>query len=178
MKQRAFTLMELMIVIVIIGILSAVGMVMFGGQSEKAKAAVVQANYKMTVKRVALIIFECNLNGFVMLMSGDYNNTDNTSEFTTNCYGNNKYYFFGSYVKNDFRNREFKNPYADASDHHSSSYGHYHLPCSAADGGATSNIGKIYIEAYEQWDYVTVCTCFKKPCKDSSNRLENKIYLF
>ena len=172
MKQRAFTLMELMIVIVIIGILSTVGMVMFGGQSEKAKAAVVQANYKMTVKRVALIIFECNLNGFVMLMKGDYYNTDNTSEFPTDCYGNNKYYFFGSYVKNDFRNREFKNPYADASDI-PSSYGHYHNPCSAASSG----LGKIYIEAYEQWDYVTVCTCFKVPCTDRSNRLEKKIYL-
>ena len=40
MKQKGFTLMELMIVIVIIGILSAVGMVMFGGQAEKAKIAV------------------------------------------------------------------------------------------------------------------------------------------
>ena len=34
---KAFTLMELMIVIVIIGILAAVGMVTFGGQAGKAK---------------------------------------------------------------------------------------------------------------------------------------------
>ena len=47
MKQRAFTLMELMIVIVIIGILSAIGMVMFGGQAEKAKIAAVKTNFKM-----------------------------------------------------------------------------------------------------------------------------------
>jgi len=46
MKQKAFTLMELMIVIVIIGILSAVGMVMFGGQSEKAKIAAAKTNLK------------------------------------------------------------------------------------------------------------------------------------
>tara|TARA_B100001996_G_scaffold337415_1_gene289265 strand:+ start:469 stop:1014 length:546 start_codon:yes stop_codon:yes gene_type:complete len=50
MKQKAFTLMELMIVIVIIGILAAVGMVMFGGQSEKAKIAVSQANLKKISK--------------------------------------------------------------------------------------------------------------------------------
>ncbi len=42
MVNKGFTLMELMIVIVIIGILSAIGMVMFGGQSEKAKIAVVK----------------------------------------------------------------------------------------------------------------------------------------
>ena len=41
--KQAFTLMELMIVIVIIGILAAVGMVMFGGQSEKAKKNVAEA---------------------------------------------------------------------------------------------------------------------------------------
>jgi len=35
--------MELMIVIVIIGILSAVGMVMFGGQAEKAKKIVTES---------------------------------------------------------------------------------------------------------------------------------------
>ena len=49
MKQQAFTLMELMIVIVIIGILSAVGMVMFGGQSEKAKKAVAAKNYRQII---------------------------------------------------------------------------------------------------------------------------------
>ena len=172
MNRKAFTLIELLVVVAIIGILAAVGVVAYNGYTGAAKRNVTIANHKMTVKRVALIIFECNLNGFVMLMKGDYYNTDNTSEFPTDCYGNNKYYFFGSYVKNDFRNREFKNPYADASDI-PSSYGHYHNPCSAASSG----LGKIYIEAYEEWDYVTVCTCFKEPCKDRSNRLEKKIYL-
>ena len=50
MKQRAFTLMELMIVIVIIGILSAVGMVMFGGQSEKAKRVATISNHNNLAK--------------------------------------------------------------------------------------------------------------------------------
>jgi type IV pilus assembly protein PilA len=49
MKQRAFTLMELMIVIVIIGILATVGMVMFGGQSEKAKKTVAAKNYRQII---------------------------------------------------------------------------------------------------------------------------------
>ena len=46
--------MELMIVIVIIGILSAVGMVMFGGQAEKAKIAASKANLKTISKWLAV----------------------------------------------------------------------------------------------------------------------------
>ena len=58
--KQAFTLMELMIVIVIIGILSAVGMVMFGGQAEKAKIAASKANYKSLIKYVQMELFQCN----------------------------------------------------------------------------------------------------------------------
>ena len=54
MTNKAFTLMELMIVIVIIGILSTVGMVMFGGQSEKAKIAASKANLKTISKWLAV----------------------------------------------------------------------------------------------------------------------------
>ena len=59
MNRRAFTLMELMIVIVIIGILSAVGMVMFGGQSEKAKIAVVKHNLKLVKKSIYYELMRC-----------------------------------------------------------------------------------------------------------------------
>ena len=61
MKQKAFTLMELMIVIVIIGILSAVGMVMFGGLSEKAKRNVTIANHNTLKKWVQLQIMKCEI---------------------------------------------------------------------------------------------------------------------
>ena len=50
-----------MIVIVIIGILAAVGMVMFGGQSEKAKIAATKANHKTVVKFIAHEIMKCSL---------------------------------------------------------------------------------------------------------------------
>ena len=61
MKQKAFTLMELMIVIVIIGILSTVGMVMFGGQSEKAKIAVMKTHHDNVVKTITFEMFKCTL---------------------------------------------------------------------------------------------------------------------
>ena len=68
-KRRAFTLMELMIVIVIIGILSTVGMVMFGGQAEKAKIAATKAIHVQTVKYIAYEIQRCNL-GYLKFMNG------------------------------------------------------------------------------------------------------------
>ena len=61
MKQKAFTLMELMIVIVIIGILSTVGMVMFGGQSDKAKIAVMKTHHDNVVKIITSELMKCQL---------------------------------------------------------------------------------------------------------------------
>ena len=61
MKQNAFTLMELMIVIVIIGILATVGMVMFGGQAEKAKIAAIKAQHSMIKKYISAEILKCEL---------------------------------------------------------------------------------------------------------------------
>ena len=70
MKQKAFTLIELMIVIVIIGILSAVGMVMFGGQSEKAKIAAAKSNHKSVVKYISAEVMKCEL-GETSVMDGE-----------------------------------------------------------------------------------------------------------
>ena len=61
MKQKAFTLMELMIVLVIIGIMSAVGIVMFGGQVEKAKIAVTKANFRNVHKFLVVEFFKCQI---------------------------------------------------------------------------------------------------------------------
>ena len=53
--------MELMIVIVIIGILSTVGMVMFGGQSEKAMIAVMKTKHDNVVNTITFELFKCRL---------------------------------------------------------------------------------------------------------------------
>ena len=52
--------MELMIVIVIIGILAAVGMVTFGGQAEKAKIAASKTNFKNAIKWIRVELIQCN----------------------------------------------------------------------------------------------------------------------
>ena len=79
MKQRAFTLMELMIVIVIIGILSAVGMVMFGGQATEAKLAVAKSNQKMIIKYIMSENTKCEL-GKTSVMDGNLNCSNRTTK--------------------------------------------------------------------------------------------------
>ena len=59
--KRAFTLMELMIVIVIIGILATVGMVMFGGQAEKAKIASTKSIHKQVVTYITIEMMNCSM---------------------------------------------------------------------------------------------------------------------
>ena len=71
-NYQAFTLMELMIVIVIIGILSAIGMVMFGGQAEKAKIAVAKSNHKSATKYIKIEVMKCDL-GETSVMEGNLN---------------------------------------------------------------------------------------------------------
>ena len=61
MNHRAFTLMELMIVIVIIGILATVGMVMFGGQAEKAKIASTKSIHKQVATYITVEMMNCSM---------------------------------------------------------------------------------------------------------------------
>jgi len=63
MKQNAFTLMELMIVIVIIGILAAVGVVAFNGYIAVAKNAVIKSNHQEVLEIIQLDIAQCYLLG-------------------------------------------------------------------------------------------------------------------
>ena len=58
---KAFTLMELMIVIVIIGILAAVGMVTFGGQAGKAKIASTKSIHKQVVTYITVEMMNCSM---------------------------------------------------------------------------------------------------------------------
>ena len=69
MKQKAFTLMELMIVIVIIGILSTVGMVVFTNQAKKAKIASTKAIHKQVVTYITVEMMSCSM-GDERIMGG------------------------------------------------------------------------------------------------------------
>ena len=66
-NNKAFTLMELMIVIVIIGILAAIGLTVFGGQAEKAKIAATKANHKTINKFISVQLMNCDLGSELIL---------------------------------------------------------------------------------------------------------------
>ena len=152
MKQNAFTLMELMIVIVIIGILSAVGMVMFGGQAEKAKIAASKANHKSATKYIKIEVMKCDL-GETSVMEGNLT-----------CAGRSHQKVIDAIVKSL---SDFKNPYGKGSQAANDT--------AVTDGGGWSNdydIGYIRLQVWA--DYVIgVGTCYAIPCNDSKNKFLN-----
>ena len=155
MKQRAFTLMELMIVIVIIGILSAVGMVMFGGQAEKAKIAASKANHKSVIKYITYEVMQCNM-GETTVMEGNLT-----------CSGRTRQSVMDATVK---ALSDLKNPFVTTATGDvvvQSGWCKY-----ATNGG---QVGYVWVNGRDSMDHVTVCTCTKIPC-NGSNVSEKKIY--
>ena len=62
-KNSAFTLIELLIVVAIIGILAGVGIPMYNGYMAEAKKAVVEQNFDTVVNWIQLDAMKCMLNG-------------------------------------------------------------------------------------------------------------------
>ena len=167
MDKKAFTLIELLVVVAIIGILAAVGVTTFGGFQEKAKVSATKNNHKTAVKKAALIISECGIDGSVQMMS----KIRNTTKYSITCYGN-QFTFFGDYFINDMDNGgRWKNPFK-ASGNRVQQPGW----CSNASSG-DANVGFIWINSRTGWDNVTICTCFETPCSEATNRLEDKLII-
>ena len=111
MKHRAFSLMELMIVIVIIGILSAVGMVMFSDSAEKAKIAVAKANHQQVVRFIAYELMQCQMGETYFMVGttkygGNYRVKCETNPNTLAASARNAIYNSASY-KNPWKPSEF-----------------------------------------------------------------------
>ena len=61
MKQKGFTLIELLVVVAIIGILAAVGVVVFNGYVERSKDKVLKQNHDIVVKFLYTKKLDCDL---------------------------------------------------------------------------------------------------------------------
>ena len=154
MNHRAFTLMELMIVIVIIGILSAVGMVMFGGQSEKAKIAAAKSNHKSVVKYISVEVMKCEL-GETSVMDGELlcSNANIGIKIAEAALRN----------ANTSKTLSFKNPYDTKVLALRKQSGH--------TTGADADVGYINVGGHNTIPLVQVYGCVALKCDPTPNRI-------
>ena len=152
--------MELMIVIVIIGILSAVGMVMFGGQAEKAKIAAVKTNFKMVKKYVSVELMKCQMGDeYIFIDSGKYkmscSDVQNVARFTAAIAFDPSLRFLNP-IDNGVWNRDSQ--IAVRNDVYKGS--------SIPD----NMIGYIFLNFKSTWP-ASMRSCFATPCSSSDNVL-------
>ena len=140
--------MELMIVIVIIGILATVGMVMFGGQAEKAKIASTKSIHKQVVTFITVEMMNCSM-GDTKTMGG-----------SLTCSGRTPMSVISATVNSQ---TEHKNPYQPTV-------------TAVSQGGqntATGDAGFIRLGVSGQ--NIEVKSCHTQPCSAADERDEKTI---
>ena len=165
MKQRAFTLMELMIVIVIIGILAAVGMDTFGGQSEKAKIAARKSNFNMVVKYIHVELMQCDLGNEYFFNDADkYKLICGTGQHSAGSVSSSTMYMLDSREKGFMDKSVSTNKGSNVMIH--DRWRGQSIP--------DDHLGHIIINS-QSWPMI-IRSCFKTPCSDTKNFLSEKIY--
>ena len=160
MKHQAFTLMELMIVIVIIGILAAGSLVIFGDKGEKAKIAVTKANHKSVIKYITYEVMQCNM-GETTVMEGNLT-----------CSGRTRQSVIDATVKTL---SDFKNPYGEPN-----KGVHDKDDKAVTDGGSYSSDhggGYVRLQTFSA-KVIRIGTCYAIPCwvnKNNYNYFESDV---
>ena len=161
MKQKGFTLIELLVVVAIIGILAAVGVVAYNGYTGAAKASATKANFNLVRNFVVSETMKCVLGESYIM------------EKTIDCSaiaGSNFDYNDANTMKPlimNFFDDKIKNPYTGGKG-------------VAANSGVPDNdneIGEVHISPASAPERLRFMICFKSPCTNANNRIDETIYL-
>ena len=148
-NKKGFSLMELMIVIVIIGILATVGMVMFGGQAEKAKVASTKSIHKQVATYITVEMMNCSM-GDTKTMGG-----------SLTCSGRTPASVVSATVTSQAN--EHKNPFDTDK-------------AAVTSGGSnTADADAGYIRLSVSGQNIIAKSCNTTPCSDAANKEEKSI---
>ena len=173
MNQKGFTLIELLVVVAIIGILAAVGGVAYSGYTSSAKASAVKTYYSVIKKRSLEVAALCEIENSVKLA----NVWNDKTIYDVPCYNQSLMWFFQMDVSNDLTNSGVTavgaNPYSPKEgiwQRNGKTNSGYAPECKT-----DYRVGKVYAVYPASTNNIEFCVCFKEPCSDSSNRLQNTL---